>query len=75
VSLAGTRPSRVGAVTSTVSVGGSSVNRQYNSVSATTCASNIAQASSTAIRRSSISSIVKSSRAARPAVAVRSTDR
>ena len=37
--------------------------------------SSIAQASSTAMRRSSISSRVKSSRAARPAVAVRSTDR
>src|SRR6185437_10282250 len=37
--------------------------------------SSMAHASSTAIRRSSISSRVKSSRAARPAVAVRSTDR
>ena len=37
--------------------------------------SSIAQASSTAMRRSSISSSVKSSLAARPAVAVRSTDR
>ena len=38
-------------------------------------ASSIAHASSTAMRRSSISSKVKSSLAARPAVAVRSTDR
>src|SRR5262249_46020671 len=37
--------------------------------------SSMPQASSTAMRRSSISSRVKSSRAARPAVAVRSTDR
>jgi hypothetical protein len=41
----------------------------------TACASSIAHASSTAIRRSSMSSMVKSSRDASPAVAVRRTER
>ena len=48
---------------------------QLSTEPGTACWSRIAQASSTAMRRSSISSRVKSKRAARPAVAVRSTDR
>ena len=75
VSLAGVRGSA--AVTETVIVISSAPRSKAHSrfVPGIAWASSIAQASSTAMRRSSISSRVKSSRAARPAVAVRSTDR
>ena len=75
VSLAGIRGSA--AVTETVIVISSAPRSKAHSrlVPGIAWASSIAQASSTAMRRSSISSRVKSSRAASPAVAVRSTDR
>src|ERR1700733_5744930 len=65
------------AVTDTVIVTWSAPSSKPHSrsVPGIACASSIAQASSIAMRRSSISSRVKSSRAASPAVAVRSTDR
>src|SRR5207253_1979146 len=75
VSRAGIRGSA--AVTDTVIVISSAPRSKAHSrfVPGIAWESSIAQASSTAMRRSSISSRVKSSRAARPAVAVRSTDR
>ena len=62
-----------GTVASTVRVSSVTVNRQESSASTAATASRIAHASSTAIRRSSISSKVNCNRAARPAVAVTST--
>src|SRR5690606_3201674 len=52
-----------------------SSNSAVRTLPGTASPSSMAHASSTAIRRSSISSSVKSSRAASPAVAVRNTDR
>src|SRR5271170_3885444 len=75
VSLAGMRGSA--AVTDTVMVISSAPRSKAHSrlVPGIAWGSSIAHASSTAMRRSSISSRVKSSLAARPAVAVRSTER
>src|SRR5260370_19894277 len=75
VSLAGMRGSA--AITDTVIVISSALRSKAHSrlVPGIAWASSIAHASSTAMRRSSISSRVKSSLAARPAVAVRRTER
>jgi hypothetical protein len=73
---AGSRaPRTVVTLTSTVSASSVTVKRHSSSAPRVAIASSIAHASSTAMRRSSISSSAKCSRAARPAVAVRSTPR
>ena len=71
----GTRPVWLGTRTVTARDRSDSANRQVIEAPGTASGSSSAQASSTAMRRSSISSRVKSSRAASPAVAVRSTER
>ena len=68
-------PRTVATVTSTVSASSVTAKRHSSSAPRVAIASSIAQASSTAMRRSSISSSAKCRRAARPAVAVRSTPR
>src|SRR6266568_2860883 len=75
VSLAGGRPAWLSTETELVIRSRPRVKVQSRPVPGTPPPSSVAHASSTAIRRSSISSRVKSSRAASPAVAVRSTDR
>jgi hypothetical protein len=75
VSREGSCPSSVSTLTSMRMASAVSSKVHSRSAPGTACVSSIAQASSTAIRRSSMSSIVKSSREARLAVAVRSTDR
>jgi hypothetical protein len=75
VSREGSCPSSVSTLTSMRMASEVSSKVHSRSAPGTACVSSIAQASSTAIRRSSMSSIVKSSREARLAVAVRSTDR
>src|SRR5690606_6489816 len=75
VSRLGSSPSTVSTETEMRMASPVSSNSHTRSVPGTAWASSIAQASSTAMRRSSISSSVKSRRAARPAVAVRRTDR
>jgi hypothetical protein len=65
----------VGTATSTPSSSPVSENRHCSSAVGAASRSSMAHASSTAIRRSSISSRVKCSRAANPAAAVRSTPR
>src|SRR5215472_9833828 len=75
VSPAGTRGARQRTDTDTVISSWPSEKTHSRLLPGIPWLSTIAQASSTAIRMSSISSSVKSSRAARPAVAVLSTDR
>jgi hypothetical protein len=75
VSRAGSLPSAVSTDTEMRIPSPVSSNSVVRSVPGSACASSIAHASSTPMRRSSISSRVKSRRAARPAVAVRSTER
>jgi hypothetical protein len=75
VSLAGGCGARLGTETEMVISSRPSAKLHSRALPGMAWPSSMAQASSTAIRRSSISSRVKSSRAASPAVAVRSTDR
>ena len=75
VSRLGSCPSSVSTLTATSIASAVSSKRHSRSAPAIAWCSSIAQASSTAMRRSSMSSMVKSRREARLAVAVRSTDR